>query len=66
MATISTPSGRHTDVDRSPTTGVGRNASTHGRGAGVLPLAVTPSAPINDPTLREGIAVPEYVKKFKR
>ncbi|HQW35129.1 MAG TPA: pyridoxamine 5'-phosphate oxidase family protein [Thermoflexales bacterium] len=34
--------------------------------AGVLPLAVTPAAPINDPALREGIALPEYVKKFKR
>ena len=39
MATISTPSGRHTDVDRGPTTGVGRNAPTHGRAADVLPLA---------------------------
>ena len=33
--------------------------------AGVLPLRLTPSAPVPDPQLSEGIAVPPYVTSYK-
>jgi nitroimidazol reductase NimA-like FMN-containing flavoprotein (pyridoxamine 5'-phosphate oxidase superfamily) len=34
--------------------------------AGVLPLQLVPGEPIKDPRLPDGVAVPEYVKKYKR
>lgn len=34
--------------------------------AGVLPLSVAPGAPEPDERLKEGVEVPEYVKKYRR
>jgi nitroimidazol reductase NimA-like FMN-containing flavoprotein (pyridoxamine 5'-phosphate oxidase superfamily) len=34
--------------------------------AGVLPLQLVPGEPIKDPRLPDGVAVPEYVNKYKR
>jgi len=34
--------------------------------AGVLPLPVTPAAPIDDPKLLPGLSAPEYVLKYSR
>jgi nitroimidazol reductase NimA-like FMN-containing flavoprotein (pyridoxamine 5'-phosphate oxidase superfamily) len=34
--------------------------------AGVLPLTITPGAPIADPRLPDGTPVPEHVKEYKR
>lgn len=34
--------------------------------AGVLPLQIVAKEPINDDLLKGGIAIPEYVKKYKR
>jgi len=36
-----------------------------GMWAGVLPLATAAGEPVRDPRLAEGIAVPEYVKKYR-
>lgn len=34
--------------------------------AGVLPLPITPAAPVNDPKLLPGLSAPEYVLKYTR
>jgi nitroimidazol reductase NimA-like FMN-containing flavoprotein (pyridoxamine 5'-phosphate oxidase superfamily) len=34
--------------------------------AGIIPLALTPSAPVNDERLVEGVSPPEYATRYKR
>jgi nitroimidazol reductase NimA-like FMN-containing flavoprotein (pyridoxamine 5'-phosphate oxidase superfamily) len=34
--------------------------------AGVVPLTITPAAPIDDPRLKAGLKPPEYAKKYSR